>query len=89
MLPTETERGTDMKVSHTVVRARRGIGRFVSDTLPRIEIARVRPFEEVPDTKSKSSAFKSKSARPPNPSHPASASTPAATAGSGSPFSST
>lgn len=60
MLPTETELGTDMKVSRTVVRealmlleedglirARRGVGRFVSDTLPRIGIERIRPFEEV------------------------------------------
>ena len=52
MIPTETELGTDMKVSRTVVRealmlleedglirARRGVGRFVSDTLPRIGIA--------------------------------------------------
>jgi GntR family transcriptional regulator len=60
MLPTETELGTDMKVSRTVIRealmlleedglirARRGVGRFVSDTLPRIGIERIRPFEEV------------------------------------------
>ena len=60
MLPTETDLGSDMKVSRTVVRealmlleedglirARRGVGRFVSDTLPRIGIERVRPFEEV------------------------------------------
>ncbi|MBT2534592.1 GntR family transcriptional regulator [Arthrobacter sp. ISL-69] len=60
MLPSETELGTDMKVSRTVVRealmlleedglirARRGVGRFVSDTLPRIGIERIRPFEEV------------------------------------------
>ena len=60
MLPTETELGSDMKVSRTVVRealmlleedglirARRGVGRFVSDTLPRIGIERIRPFEEV------------------------------------------
>ena len=60
LLPTETELGTDMKVSRTVVRealmlleedglirARRGVGRFVSDTLPRIGIERIRPFEEV------------------------------------------
>ncbi|MDQ0863804.1 GntR family transcriptional regulator [Arthrobacter globiformis] len=60
MLPTETELGADMKVSRTVVRealmlleedglirARRGVGRFVSDTLPRIGIERIRPFEEV------------------------------------------
>ena len=60
MLPTETELDTDMKVSRTVVRealmlleedglirARRGVGRFVSDTLPRIGIERIRPFEEV------------------------------------------
>ena len=60
MIPTETELGTDMKVSRTVVRealmlleedglirARRGVGRFVSDTLPRIGIERIRPFEEV------------------------------------------
>ncbi len=60
MIPTETELGADMKVSRTVVRealmlleedglirARRGVGRFVSDTLPRIGIERIRPFEEV------------------------------------------
>ena len=60
MLPTETELGANMKVSRTVVRealmlleedglirARRGVGRFVSDTLPRIGIERIRPFEEV------------------------------------------
>lgn len=60
MLPTETELGADMKVSRTVVRealmlleedglirARRGVGRFVSDSLPRIGIERIRPFEEV------------------------------------------
>lgn len=53
MLPTETELGGDMKVSRTVVRealmlleedglirARRGVGRFVADTLPRIGIER-------------------------------------------------
>ncbi|RAX44293.1 GntR family transcriptional regulator [Arthrobacter sp. AQ5-06] len=60
MLPTETELGADMKVSRTVVRealmlleedglirARRGVGRFVADTLPRIGVERIRPFEEV------------------------------------------
>jgi GntR family transcriptional regulator len=60
MLPTEPELGTDMKVSRTVVRealmlleedglirARRGIGRYVADALPRIGIERIRPFEEV------------------------------------------
>ncbi|MET3172437.1 UNVERIFIED_ORG: GntR family transcriptional regulator [Arthrobacter sp. UYCu721] len=60
MIPTETELGADMKVSRTVVRealmlleedglirARRGVGRFVSDTLPRIGIERIRPFEDV------------------------------------------
>ncbi len=60
MLPTETELGADMNVSRTVVRealmlleedglirARRGVGRFVADTLPRIGIERIRPFEEV------------------------------------------
>ncbi|WP_395402109.1 GntR family transcriptional regulator [Arthrobacter sp. UC242_113] len=60
MLPTETELGTSMLVSRTVVRealmlleedglirARRGVGRFVSDTLPRIGIERIRPFEDV------------------------------------------
>jgi GntR family transcriptional regulator len=30
-----------------LIRARRGVGRFVSDTLPRIGIERIRPFEEV------------------------------------------
>ncbi|MBT2530951.1 GntR family transcriptional regulator [Arthrobacter sp. ISL-48] len=60
MIPTEAELGADMKVSRTVVRealmlleedglirARRGVGRFVSDSLPRIGIERIRPFEEV------------------------------------------
>ncbi|ADX72237.1 transcriptional regulator [Pseudarthrobacter phenanthrenivorans Sphe3] len=60
MIPTETELGTDMKVSRTVVRealmlleedglirAWRGVGRFVSDTLPRIGIERIQPFEDV------------------------------------------
>ncbi|UUL76137.1 GntR family transcriptional regulator [Pseudarthrobacter sp. Fe7] len=60
MIPTETELGADMKVSRTVVRealmlleedglirARRGVGRFVSDTLPRVGIERIRPFEDV------------------------------------------
>jgi GntR family transcriptional regulator len=30
-----------------LIRARRGVGRFVADTLPRIGIERIRPFEEV------------------------------------------
>ncbi len=30
-----------------LIRARRGVGRFVSDTLPPIGIERIRPFEEV------------------------------------------
>ncbi|MGC0238295.1 hypothetical protein [Arthrobacter sp. SD76] len=30
-----------------LIRARRGVGRFISDTLPRIGIQRIRPFEEV------------------------------------------
>ena len=60
MVPTETELGADMKVSRTVVRealmlleedglvtARRGVGRFVSDTLPRVGIERISPFEEI------------------------------------------
>ncbi|MDQ0770234.1 DNA-binding GntR family transcriptional regulator [Pseudarthrobacter defluvii] len=60
MIPTETELGADMKVSRTVVRealmlleedglirAGRGTRRFVSDSLPRTGIERIRPFEEV------------------------------------------
>lgn len=51
MIPTETELCTDMKIGRTVIRealrlleedrlirVRRGVGRFVSDTLPRIGI---------------------------------------------------
>ncbi|WP_426767322.1 GntR family transcriptional regulator [Pseudarthrobacter sp. 1G09] len=30
-----------------LIRARRGVGRFVSDTLPRVGMERIRPFEEV------------------------------------------
>ncbi|GIU56689.1 hypothetical protein [Arthrobacter sp. NicSoilC12] len=30
-----------------LIRARRGVGRFVADNLPRIGIGRIRPFEEV------------------------------------------
>ncbi|MET3142781.1 UNVERIFIED_ORG: DNA-binding GntR family transcriptional regulator [Arthrobacter sp. UYEF2] len=60
VIPIETELGTNMKVSHTVVRealmlleedglirAPRGLGRFVSDTLRRIGIERIRLFDEV------------------------------------------
>lgn len=60
MLDAETELGTSMLVSRTfvrealmmleedgLIRAGRGVGRFVSDTLPRIGIERIRPFEEV------------------------------------------
>ena len=60
MLDAETELGTSMLVSRTfvrealmmleedgLIRAGRGVGRFVSDTLPRIGIERIRSFEEV------------------------------------------
>jgi len=60
LLPTETELGTHLKVSRTVVRealmlleedglvrARRGVGRFVADALPRHGIERIQPFDEV------------------------------------------
>lgn len=60
MPDAETELGTSMLVSRTfvrealmmleedgLIRAGRGVGRFVSDTLPRIGIERIRSFEEV------------------------------------------
>ncbi|WP_427018061.1 GntR family transcriptional regulator [Pseudarthrobacter sp. P1] len=60
LLPTEMELGTRMKVSRTVVRealmlleedglvrARRGVGRFVADALPRHGIERIQPFDEL------------------------------------------
>ncbi|GAB4099462.1 GntR family transcriptional regulator [Sinomonas halotolerans] len=60
LLPTETELGTLLKVSRTVirealmlleedglVRTRRGVGRFVAESLPRLGIERIQPFEEV------------------------------------------
>lgn len=60
LLPTETELGTMMDVSRTVIRealmlleedgltrARRGVGRFVADSLPRIGIEHIRPFDQL------------------------------------------
>ncbi|WP_026555024.1 GntR family transcriptional regulator [Arthrobacter sp. 35W] len=60
LLPTETELGAHMKISRTVVRealmlleedglvrARRGVGRFVADALPRHGIERVAPFDDI------------------------------------------
>lgn len=60
LLPTETELGAMMDVSRTVIRealmlleedgltrARRGVGRFVADSLPRIGIERIRPFDQL------------------------------------------
>ncbi|GAA3701729.1 hypothetical protein GCM10022377_14260 [Zhihengliuella alba] len=60
LLPTESELGGLLNVSRTVVRealmlleedglvrARRGVGRFVSPSLPRIGIERIRPYESV------------------------------------------
>lgn len=60
LLPTETELGVYLKVSRTVirealmlleedglVRARRGVGRFVADTLPRHGVERIQPFDDV------------------------------------------
>ncbi|WP_026531500.1 GntR family transcriptional regulator [Arthrobacter sp. H41] len=60
LLPTEAELGAAMEVSRTVVRealmlleedglvrARRGVGRFVTDSLPRLGIERIQPFEEL------------------------------------------
>ncbi|CAH0158692.1 hypothetical protein SRABI83_00894 [Arthrobacter sp. Bi83] len=71
-----------MKVSRTVVRealmlleedglirAHRGVGRFVSDTLPRIGIKLIRLSRRssaTPDTRSKSSASKWNGSRQPN-----------------------
>ena len=101
MLPTETDLGTDMKVSRTVVRealmlleedglirARRGVARFVSDTLPASASnasAPSRRSSAAPGTRSRSSASRSRSSRPPNSSPPAWASNPAPRSGSGSP----
>ena len=60
VLPNETDLGTALGVSRTVVRealmlleedglvrTRRGIGRFVATTLPRVGLERVRPYEQV------------------------------------------
>ena len=60
LLPTETELGSMMDVSRTVIRealmlleedgltrARRGVGRFVADSLPRIGIEHIRPFDQL------------------------------------------
>ncbi|MBO1268860.1 GntR family transcriptional regulator [Arthrobacter cavernae] len=60
LLPTETELGTAMEVSRTVVRealmlleedglvrAKRGVGRFVSESLPRLGVERIQPFEDL------------------------------------------
>jgi GntR family transcriptional regulator len=60
MIPTETELGQLMGVSRTVVRealmlleedgfliARRGIGRFVADSLPRAGLQQLRPLEDL------------------------------------------
>ncbi|MBT2513458.1 GntR family transcriptional regulator [Arthrobacter sp. ISL-30] len=60
LLPTETELGIMMDVSRTVIRealmlleedgltrARRGVGRFVADSLPRIGIEKIRPFDQL------------------------------------------
>ncbi|MET4621603.1 GntR family transcriptional regulator [Arthrobacter sp. 2762] len=60
LLPTETELGVMMDVSRTVIRealmlleedgltrARRGVGRFVADSLPRIGIEHIRPFDQL------------------------------------------
>ncbi|WP_426006306.1 GntR family transcriptional regulator [Paenarthrobacter sp. NyZ202] len=60
LLPTETELGNMMDVSRTVIRealmlleedgltrARRGVGRFVADSLPRIGIEHIRPFDQL------------------------------------------
>jgi len=60
LLPTETELGVMMDVSRTVIRealmlleedgltrARRGVGRFVADSLPRIGIEKIRPFDQL------------------------------------------
>ncbi|GII31897.1 GntR family transcriptional regulator [Planotetraspora mira] len=63
MIPTETELGQLMGVSRTVVRealmlldedgflfSRRGVGRFVADTLPPRGLERIRPLEELLST---------------------------------------
>lgn len=60
LLPTEAELGTAMEVSRTVVRealmlleedglvrARRGVGRFVAESLPRLGVERIQPFDEL------------------------------------------
>jgi GntR family transcriptional regulator len=60
VLPNETDLGTALGVSRTVVRealmlleedglirTRRGIGRFVATALPRVGLERVRPYEQV------------------------------------------
>ncbi|WP_229070990.1 GntR family transcriptional regulator [Actinoplanes sp. DH11] len=63
MLPTEADLGRLLGVSRTVVRealmlldedgfivSRRGIGRFVADTLPQIGLERIRPLEQLLET---------------------------------------
>ncbi|UVJ39370.1 GntR family transcriptional regulator [Arthrobacter sp. CJ23] len=60
ILPSESDLGSAMKVSRTVVRealmlleedgyvrSRRGIGRFVATRLPRVGLERIRPMEEI------------------------------------------
>lgn len=60
LLPTEAELGTAMEVSRTVirealmlleedglVRAKRGVGRFVCESLPRLGIEHLQPFEDL------------------------------------------
>ena len=60
LLPSESELGTAMVVSRTVVRealmlleedrfvrSRRGIGRFVADRLPHLGLQKIRPIEEL------------------------------------------
>ncbi|MCY7287894.1 MAG: GntR family transcriptional regulator [Cryobacterium sp.] len=60
LLPSESELGTAMGVSRTVVRealmlleedrfvrSRRGIGRFVADRLPHLGLQKIRPIEEL------------------------------------------
>lgn len=62
MLPAESELGSAMEVSRTVirealmlleedglVRAKRGVGRFVCESLPRLGIEHLQPFEQLFD----------------------------------------
>ncbi|GAB3534063.1 hypothetical protein GCM10027403_09170 [Arthrobacter tecti] len=71
LLPTETELGTAMEVSRTVirealmlleedglVRAKRGVGRFVCESLPRLGIEHLQPFEELFDAPGHSLSLK-------------------------------